>query len=626
MKLTLKSRKIQQVFTDTKMVEELAGLVKKGYEIPFAKEWNVNTSMIGKLLDESIESVSEVAADRPFSEAVILRFMRPSLLIQNNQFQVPFSDELATRLLNSKYTLEKRIPSVGRIELVNHPSLRWGGTGWVIAEDTIVTNRHVAQLFADVNQGGEFIFRSDMMGNTIGSNIDFYEEHINNQEFELRIEKIEFIETDSLLPDFALLKIKKSNANPPPIPISKINPRDHQNLVVIGYPAKDPRGIPDEEVARRVFGDIYDVKRLSPGQVKIIDNQNWYFTHDATTLGGNSGSVVLDMETGHAIGLHYAGRLQQANYAVKASELLKYLVKGNIPVTVPKEYKPDQSNFTTDLIDEGRASDYKRRKGFNRKFLGTRNVINLPSINNASDIYKYKVGNEKKSELTYTNFSVLMSKERRMCFYSAVNIDGEKQKRHKRKGWRYDPRLPKEFQIKKECYGNFPKYSRGHMTRRMDPSWGRSAKKGNDDSMHVTNAVPQIQPFNAGIWLGLEDYALENAEQDNMKISVITGPFFKESDDVKWGVRIPTEFWKIICFIHDETGELTVTGYTMNQEDYLPNEFVFGAYSTYQTPVSVIERLAGLDFGGLSDLDPIDDFTESIPMPLTELSQIKFKK
>ena len=46
-----------------------------------------------------------------------------------------------------------------------------------------------------------------------------------------------------------------------------------------------------------------------------------------------------------------------------------------------------------------------------------------------------------------------------------------------------------------------------------------------------------------------------------------------------YGVRIPRLFWKIIAFIHDETGELCATGYEMYQEDSLcqaEEEFVFG--------------------------------------------------
>jgi DNA/RNA endonuclease G (NUC1) len=74
------------------------------------------------------------------------------------------------------------------------------------------------------------------------------------------------------------------------------------------------------------------------------------------------------------------------------------------------------------------------------------------------------------------------------------------------------PRIPAEYQIIKECYGNAPKFSRGHMTRREDPAWGTSAisQRGSDDSMHVTNATPQMQAFNSPIWLALEDYALQN--------------------------------------------------------------------------------------------------------------------
>ena len=117
------------------------------------------------------------------------------------------------------------------------------------------------------------------------------------------------------------------------------------------------------------------------------------------------------------------------------------------------------------------------------------------------------------------------------------------------------------------------------MTRREDPVWGSLAEaaRGNDDSMHMTNAVPQMQTFNAGIWLDLEKYALQNARQDEMKISVITGPFLQDDDPVKFGVQVPVDFWKVIVFVHDGTGQLTATGYTLSQRDFLSNEeFVFG--------------------------------------------------
>ncbi|HEV2846628.1 MAG TPA: DNA/RNA non-specific endonuclease, partial [Thermoanaerobaculia bacterium] len=196
-----------------------------------------------------------------------------------------------------------------------------------------------------------------------------------------------------------------------------------------------------------------------------------------------------------------------------------------------------------------------------------------------------------------------------------------------RRRWRLDPRIPEDAQILRECYGNPPKFSRGHMTRRQDPIWGsqENAELGNADSMHVTNAVPQMQVFNAGIWLGLEDYALENAKRDDMRISVFTGPFLRDDDPVQFGVQIPVSFWKVIAFIHDETGELSATGYTMSQEDFLrEDEFVFGQHETSQVPISLIEQQTGLSFGDLASRDPLGGGEEALPAPLTDFRQIRF--
>ena len=38
--------------------------------------------------------------------------------------------------------------------------------------------------------------------------------------------------------------------------------------------------------------------------------------HDCSTLGGNSGSPVVDLETHQVIGLHFGGRFGVRNYAV----------------------------------------------------------------------------------------------------------------------------------------------------------------------------------------------------------------------------------------------------------------------------------------------------------------------
>jgi len=177
-----------------------------------------------------------------------------------------------------------------------------------------------------------------------------------------------------------------------------------------------------------------------------------------------------------------------------------------------------------------------------------------------------------------------------MCFLSACNIDGNQSRKSARVGWKWDPRIPKAQQIMRECYGTPPKFSRGHMTRREDPGWGNpgTAKRGNEDTMHVTNTTPQMQAFNSPIWLALEDYALQHAREDDMKISVFTGPYFSDDDPEMYGVRIPLAFWKVIAFIHDRTGKLCATGYEMSQEKTLQpiEEFVFGVFTSPQLGIA----------------------------------------
>jgi endonuclease G len=443
-----------------------------------------------------------------------------------------------------------------------------------------------------------------------------------------------------------------------------------QQVAVIGYPARDSR-VPEVELMDRIFGNVYNKKRLAPGQLIGMDGSD--LKHDCSTLGGNSGSVVLSLDSGQAIGLHFSGRFLEANFAVPANTVASRLseisrrgrgVSVNVPapqppaqpvreqavqiaqpsgtvtfqvpltislqlgpVTVPAPTPvtpapapaPD-ADESDELFEEGKVEDYSDREGYQLE-------VPLPKVETSKDILKLTSGDGSEFVLNYHHYSVIMSTSRRMCFLSAVNVNGKKSRKTTRGAWKIDPRIPKDAQIMKECYGNPPKFSRGHMTRREDPAWGNEgeAAAGNLDSMHVTNTVPQMQTFNAGIWLGLEDYALQHARKDKMTISVFTGPFFTKRDPVMYGVKIPVSFWKVIAFIHDDTGELSATGYTMSQRKFLePEEFVFSQHETSQTSIREIEQRAGVDFGELSKVDPFRKTPESFAALLTDPSQIKF--
>ena len=101
----------------------------------------------------------------------------------------------------------------------------------------------------------------------------------------------------------------------------------NHNIVAVGYPAPDPRN--DVELQNKIFGDVYYVKRLHPevvrarAQVQSFENQVNAMTHDASTLGGNSGSAIINVNPGEVVALHFAGEYLKANYAVPMYELAR---------------------------------------------------------------------------------------------------------------------------------------------------------------------------------------------------------------------------------------------------------------------------------------------------------------
>lgn len=265
-------------------------------------------------------------------EAIILLVGRPVLEIQNNTFSISVSSEWHEKLTNNREKIEKAIPAVGRIEVREHPSHEWLGTGWLISENIIVTNRHVASEFA-MKKNNDFVFRHNVVTEKkMIARIDFREELGSPDQIEFNIEKVLYID-EGEGPDIAFLQISSiSNSStnlPEPIKLSPQKIEIGKDVAIIGYPARDPlRNNPQD--MDRIFNSIYNVKRLAPGSIISLNgNSDWIIAHDCSTLGGNSGSVLIDIESGEAVGLHFAGKYRDSNYAVsstKISELLNNIL------------------------------------------------------------------------------------------------------------------------------------------------------------------------------------------------------------------------------------------------------------------------------------------------------------
>ena len=630
------------------------------------------------------------------AESIAMRKRRPVLAIRNGEAVLEFNDPgdvpvWKGRLESAKSVLARAIPAVGRIDLKRNPDYQWVGTGWLVHEGYVVTNRHVAEEFAH-SDGNKFVFQAGLDGDMEAS-IDLLQEMGRPEQQVFQIKGIAYIEPRPGL-DLAFLAVEQIDGSiARPITLSAGPPAPTPLVATIGYPAFDSR-IPEPDLMRQIYGDVYDKKRLAPGALTDFDDRR--VLHNCTTLGGNSGSVVLDLTSGEALGLHFSGSFLRTNYAVRGDlvkERLDALLTNRLParrerprpargsanvrvsapqpsggardgaasITIPlivtvsvgraeptaaRPSRPSAAASRPGIVrprDAGdddpveteakaKPEDYLDRKGYLAGFLGSAFSVDLPAIERGrADILTF--GNNEHV-LNYEHFSVVMNRKRRMCFFSACNIDGERSKSSKRKPWRFDPRIPEELQIMEECYGNPPRFSRGHMTRREDPAWGtpKAIQRGADDSMHVTNATPQMQSFNAPIWLALEDYALQNARRDDQKISVFTGPYLTTNDPEMFGVPIPLKFWKVIAFIHDETGDLCATGYEMSQEENLEQpEFVFANFVSpqlnvsTQVAISTIESRAGISFGRLAEVDPFgQEGPEASSGPLVHPSQIRF--
>ena len=295
-------------------------------------------------------------------------------------------------------------------------------------------------------------------------------------------------------------------------------------------------------------------------------------------------------------------------------------------------FRPQESAESLRVSESLRdPSEYDDREGYNPAFLLPDPTLPLPGLGAwAGDAVRFQWKGQQAFVLDYTHFSTVHSTSRRLPILSAVNIDGtaEQTDIERTDVWHYDPRIPKKLLIHSECYGSEQQgfFSRGHQTRREDPNWGDAdtATVADADTFHATNAAPQMQKFNGKGWLRIEDHVLHNANKNDMRVSVFTGPVLLDNDPVLFGVKIPVTFWKIVAFIHDRTGELRATAYIADQAAFLgvAPSFVFGAFGNHQVSVERVEALTGLQFGVLNDIDVLREAGRAFSVRLESVDDI----
>lgn len=229
------------------------------------------------------------------------------------------------------------------------------GTGFLVSDCHVVTNRHVHGLY-----GHYLLDKSDPGG------IEFIAEKGKDAS--------DFVpfngEPPQLLPelDIAIYTLARPVTNRTPIALKPMETEalDGRDVVVIGYP--DTHTPEKAEVLAVVEDDpVFAVKRLSQGQIfrhstdidtpygvetSVSESKTSAFLmpaicHNASTMGGNSGSPLLDIKNGQLLGVHFKGfkvfnQEEAANLAMAISQLTKSEQLNKLSSVTPITVKTDK--------------------------------------------------------------------------------------------------------------------------------------------------------------------------------------------------------------------------------------------------------------------------------------------
>ena len=274
----------------------------------------------------------------------------------------------------------------------------------------------------------------------------------------------------------------------------------------------------------------------------------------------------------------------------------------------------------TDPAFAATPEDLEDRTGYDQSFLGVDVDVPMPGL----------VTDAPTVVFPYLHYSVLFRPDRRFAAVTALDLDGAHMFSLQRSDtWSLDPRIAAELQAGPAVYAHND-LDRGHLVMRASSTWGdteEEAQQAEVDTFYFTNATPQASKFNQGheLWLGLEDYLLENAATFERKLAVFAAPVLDPADPPYRGIQVPLRFWKVAAFVQD--GELAATGYVLDQTPLVQDLEAaieeaaaageippLGPFRTFQVPIADIAALTGL---GLDQLAAVDRL-KTAPAPAEE--------
>ena len=318
--------------------------------------WLRTTDRAARRLDNNPDA--PLPPDEVYALEAVVRAdgTRPSLLVRSGVVDPvqPLAAGWTGQLAAAGDRLTRAVAAIGRVEPTHPSGSDFFGTCWVVDDRNglVLTNRHV--LDAMVERLPHAVARTTAGFRVFdGAFVDFAAESGSADVRRYRIVEAtpsQVYGTDFARLDAAVLRIEPLPDGPQDVPDALTVSADPDgplgrlaSYCIVGYPAQPVyasgtiEGVDWAWVTRTLFGNVYGVKRLAPGMTHRPlgslpgDKRRWVFGHDATTLGGNSGSPALAW-TDSAFGLHFAGRSIDTNCAHAVSAITTELRALGVPI------------------------------------------------------------------------------------------------------------------------------------------------------------------------------------------------------------------------------------------------------------------------------------------------------